>query len=77
MASSILASLDMSLDDLIDSRKKKPTTKDARPAKGSRDTKNAPRGGAAADRGAAGPVRNNRRNRRGSAQPYSSRSVSD
>lgn len=58
--SSILASLDMSLDDII--AKKKTPNPDARPAKSNA-------GGRGAARGGAGPVRNNRRGSRRS-EPY-------
>jgi THO complex subunit 4 len=60
--SSILASLDMSLDDIIS--KKKTSNPDARPAK------SGGRGGRGAATGGAGPVRN-RRNRSGRNEPYS------
>jgi len=61
--SSILASLDMSLDDLIAQKKKRPSNPDARPAKK----------GGRGDAGAAGPVRGRRNRQRN--EPYS-RSVS-
>jgi hypothetical protein len=61
--SSILASLDMSLDDLIARKKTKPTNPAARPAKANKD------------KDAAGPVRGGGRRNRSRNQPYS-RSVS-
>lgn len=60
--SSILASLDMSLDDLIAQKKTRNSTADARPAK--KGGKN--------DAGGAGPVRGRQRNTsRRRNQPYS------
>lgn len=63
--SSILASLDMSLDDLIAQKKKRNTTADARPARKDARSSAAP----------AGPVRGRRNNNRQRSQPYA-RSVS-
>ncbi|KAG7394788.1 polymerase delta-interacting protein 3 [Phytophthora boehmeriae] len=56
--SSILASLDMSLDDLI-AKKKKNTNPASRPAKSNKDKETA-----------AGPIRSGRRRNRGRNQPY-------
>lgn len=61
--SSILASLDMSLDDLIARKKTKTTNPASRPAKVNKE------------KDAAGPIRSGRRRNQSRNQPYS-RSVS-
>ncbi|KAL4140060.1 hypothetical protein PRNP1_015292 [Phytophthora ramorum] len=58
--SSILASLDMSLDDLIARKKTKPSNPASRPAKANKDKEPA-----------TGPIRSGRRQNRGRNQPYS------
>ncbi|DAZ96993.1 TPA: hypothetical protein N0F65_011908 [Lagenidium giganteum] len=66
--SSILASLDMSLDDLINKKKKGPSNPDARPARAAGGRGG--RGGASAGAGGAGPVRRRGSSNRRRNQPY-------
>ncbi|GLE02407.1 hypothetical protein PINS_up011245 [Pythium insidiosum] len=73
--SSILAALDMSLDDII-AKKKKSSNPDARPAR--KQAQPQGQGQAQAAASSAGPVRNNRRNRRNNRnQPYARQGQAD